>query len=375
MRFVSLPGRFFGWCAVSAMLVDSASLAAPSAASFTKTRLQQEPTVSRSRRPPEEMRFNFYGVGTAQVLFWRIDSSGKGEISIQYGGYKPLLPHAAAPIYHIASGAHQFDIGSDGYSELRAHLARVIDSNLALTIAADPNAWMLDKTDRRCASYSSSTRSLEIIWSSESNGQFSLPSDCLNAMGAYSKSMLLQSWHIIANRMHINGHPAVTIVKQPEISAPRDLRLSMLPAWLRYPKPKIRWRIDANGKGWIDLCCDQYLPEPPRSIPLFDEFTPHLARAGRYHFQLDIAFHQAVLRALDPYLNGPLRNTECNDRPPDTNEPTFKIYWTDQQRRAQKHEHLACSAFDARAHQVNVLFGKLLKNGKLGKAVLLNKRQ
>ena len=101
------------------------------AASLTSTALAGEapgtPAVGAQSKA-DEIKLSLFGHRRMPNLYWKIDSSSKGEISAPQGvGYQVASPLIVNPVYRIAPGLHQFNIGEAGYAELRDYLTQIID--------------------------------------------------------------------------------------------------------------------------------------------------------------------------------------------------------------------------------------------------------
>jgi hypothetical protein len=305
----------------------------------------------------EELRFTFPGSRISQSLHWRISSDGKGEISAPDSvGYQPAAPHIAAPVYKVAPGVHSFDLGEDGYRTIREFLALVVDSK------RDPNSTLLDGNLRCLIERVPGGGSLELAWSGRSSGALSLPTTCLNGLGETYKSQMLLSWHVLAEQMLARSHPAISIKDQPTLVAPKKLSVTEKAIWTQNVT---RWQIDANGKGWIEFLQDG-------SIPGVNPFKSHYVYAGRHGFQLDRQFHQAVLRELEPYLNGTAKPGSCEDEITTSDQPMVEISWLDNKRaHGAYNSDLGCPSFALRMRNVRLVFNELVGSGKVGDAVML----
>jgi hypothetical protein len=305
----------------------------------------------------EELRFTFPGSRTSQSLHWRISSDGKGEISTPDSvGYEPTVPHIAAPVYKVAPGVHSFDLGEDGYRTMREFLALVVDGK------RDPNSTFLNGNLRCAIERVPGGSSLELAWSGRSSGALSLPTACLNGLGLTYKSQMLQSWHVLAEQMFAKGHPAISVKDQPELVAPKRLSMTEKVIWTQ---SVTSWQIDANGKGWIEFLQDG-------SIQGLKPFQSYYVYAGRYNFQLDRPFHQAVLRDLETYLNGSAKPGTCTDEITMSDQPLVEISWVDNKRTHKTYRSdLGCPSFASRMLNVRRVFNELVGSGKVGEAVML----
>lgn len=292
-------------------------------------------------------------------LFWRIDSTGKGEITVPASlGYKVEAPLIIDPVFQIAPGVHSFDIGASGYAELRAYLAQIMDSKF------DP----FKMSDSNCVQKSvSRSGTVDMTWSGKAEGALSLPNDCLNGAGQYFHDHMVRAWHVLARHVHsknvqTRGGPAVTILEQPVVPIPKTLSSTKTSPWTG---ASTSWSVDSNGKGWIEFSQDLMLPT-------LDMFQSSHAKAGRRHFQLDSRFHQGVLRELNPYVSGAKRNGACEDEISTTDQPMVRLEWTDKANKSEGFaSDLGCPSFAARFNKVEQAFALLVAKGSLGDSRLL----
>ena len=305
---------------------------------------------------PEELRFTFEGTRLAPNLYWRIDINGKGEVSAPASvGYEPLPRLIADPVFQIAPGVHSFDIGPEGYREVRAFLSRITDGK------HDP-ATMRESGVKCAVEGPYDAGSLQIAWSDKGGGVFRLTNTCLAGWGQYFKSHMLQSWHVLARHMHAKGHAAVTVKQQPAVTPPRKLSLIETAIWTQNT---IRWEINADNRGWFELLQDG------NSLST-DPLDPVYMRAGRYEFQLDPPFQQAVLRELKPYLDGSAPPGSCENEVGMSDQPIVKISWVDETGASKSfNSDLGCPSFAARMLPIKLLFAELLHKSRVGDAVLV----
>jgi hypothetical protein len=335
-----------------ALFVTAPALAA-SLSGIPATAEQISPLPENAER--EELRFSLLGTQQANSLYWRISGNGKGEVGTSLiFGHLALPTLIADPLHHIAPSIHQFDIGQEGYRELRAFLALVIESKRKPETSLTPglDCWGVEAIG-----------GVEISWTDKGGGRLVLSNDCLNGLGILYRDRIWQSWHILARQMFAKGHQAVTIKNQVELSVPKKLKVTETGIWSPY---SISWEIDAKGKGWIEFSQDLALPS------LDPLHFPNHVRAGRTRFQLDRLFHQAVLREFQTILGGSARQGSCEDGLAATGEPLVEISWIDGS--GAKHAHrndLGCPSFGVRMARIKLLFSELLQNGRLGSAVVL----
>jgi hypothetical protein len=314
-------------------------------------------TAAGDHVPVEELRFSVLGTRLANVLHWQIDSSGKGKISAPTSvGYEPVVRLVSDPVYKIAPGVHSFDIGEDGYHRLRAFLALVID------VKRDPNETFQNGNLRCVVERSDDSGSLQIVWTGERAGMISLPNECLNGLGQTYQSRMLQSWHILAEQMRKKGHPAISIADQPTLAAPK--MLAMTEKAIRTPDVT-SWQINGNGKGWIEFMRDG-------SVQSADPFQSYFVYAGRYHFQLDHQFHQAVLRELAPYLDASSKPVWCEDEIFRGDQPMVKVSWVDiNGDESAYNSDFGCPSFASRLGRIRMIFNELVGSGRVGNSMLL----
>ena len=316
---------------------------------------QPVPAKADVQPEPELLRFKVLGTRLASQIYWEVDSNGRGKISVpDIVGYKIARPLANDPEYQIAPGAHDFDIGPEGYRDLRTFLALVID------VKRDPVSELTLGLDCTPARLSGST---EIEWTAQGGGNLLLPDECLTGFGRLFKDRMTYSWFVIAKHMHAAKHEAITVVEPVPLPVPKRLSMTERGIWTPY---MIRWEIDEIGKGWIDFSEALALrgADPLKG--------PYPVDARRYGFQLDDPFHQAILREFADYIAGSARPGSCEDEVSTSDQPIVKIEWeyTEGQRSSYQSD-LGCPSFAARAGRVKTMFAELLGIGQLGGATLL----
>lgn len=316
---------------------------------------QPVPAKADVQPEPELIRFNVLGTRLANQMYWEIDSNGRGQISVpDIVGHKIARPLANDPEYQIVPGTHSFDIGPEGYRDLRSFLALVID------VKRDPTSELTQGLGCTRALDSGST---EIRWMGQGDGNLMLPNECLTSFGKLFKDRMNHSWFVIAKHMHAAKHEAITVVEPVSLRTPKRLSVTERGIWTPYV---IRWEIDEKGKGWIDFSEDLALrgADPLKG--------PYPVDARRYGFQLDAPFHQAILREFADYLAGSARPGSCEDEVSTSDQPIVKIEWENTERQRSSYQgDLGCPSFAARAGRVKIMFAELLGNGQLGGATLL----
>jgi hypothetical protein len=312
-----------------------------------------EPVTEAEARPKtEELHFSISGTRLAGELFWSIDSSGKGRLRAPDSvGYTPVQLLANDPVYRIAPGTHEFDIGATGFAELRQFLALVID------VRRDPAAALTK--DLGCLPAMGSGF-VGLNWTGKGGGRLTLPNDCITPFGAQFKDRMIESWFLLARAMHAAGHPAVTITEQPVLPVPARIAFTERGIW---NPSSIQWEVDGTGKGWF------------KKWPAINGWTghePYRPDGGRQWFQLDAAFHQAILRSFAPYLDGTAKPGSCEDEITTSDQPMVRIEWTDASGAAQSYQSdLGCPSFAARMGLAKAMFHVLLEKGELGGAQML----
>jgi hypothetical protein len=301
-----------------------------------------------------EIRFSVLGTRNAGEIFWRIDSNGKGElISPSITGYEPLVRLATDNPYHIKPGRHEFDLGKEGYSALRAFLAPIIDGKL------DPGSSF---TSALTCSNSTDVGAVELAWTERRKRNLMLPNECLNGLGAMYLTRIVQSWYLIADRMYAKGSQAISIIERNEIFPPKRLSFAQQDIWTQNV---VKWEIDGKGKGWIELQQDT-------SFPTLDLLQPSYLGAGKYYFQLDPRFHQAILRELDTYLNESAALSSCDEELDMSDQPVVEIFWLNSHNVQKNYSSdLGCPSFAKDVGKIDLMFGELLKNGNLRESKLL----
>jgi hypothetical protein len=343
-----------GWTArlrLARVKCCSAMAAAVLLAMLAPAHAADEPPASPASGAAE-LRFSISGTRLAGELFWTIDSSGRGRVGAPDSvGYTPVQLLANDPVYSIAPGTHDFDIGAAGYAELRKFLELVID------VRRDPAAAMTRGLDCIPAMGSGF---VGLAWTDNGGGQLDLPNECITPFGARFKDRMVESWFVLARNMHAAGHPALSIIEQPTLPVPARLAVTEKGIWNPY---SIRWEIDGTGKGWFV------------KFPAIDGWTgpePYRLDGGRQWFQLDQPFHQAILRSFAPYLDGTAKPGSCEDELTATDQPLVQIEWTDASGNTQNYRSdLGCPSFAARARKVKAMFDVLLEKGSLGGAQML----
>lgn len=305
----------------------------------------------------DEIKLSLFSHRRTPNLYWRIDSSGKGEVSTPEAvGYQAQSPLIVSPVFRIASGVHRIDIGEAGYVELRTYLRQIIEST--------PDRYKM--TDGACV-LKTVTRSgnIELNWTGKISGEFSLPHDCLNGAGQYFHNHMLLAWHALARNLHASNNSIITVEMRPEVRVPKQLSFTKQNIWTGNVTS---WSIGSSGRGWIELKQDGHLST-------LDISQSNHVKAGRYNFQLDRTFHQSVLRELDPYLSGLKTNGSCEDEIDMSDQPIVRLEWTNKAGRPAKFvSDLGCPSFAARFNKVEFAFGELFRNGQLGGSNLLRSK-
>jgi hypothetical protein len=310
---------------------------------------------------PDELSFAVDGIRPATRFFWKIDGSGKGEVSTlnpvgSSVSYEPMVALISDRRYKIAPGTHKFDIGAEGYRALRASLVNIID------VKRDPKDAL--NLGLKCIT-PMGVGYTRISWR-EKKGSGELPlsnqQNCLTGFGKPFLADMYLTWQVLADRLHAKGHPAVSIKALPKLVAPKKLSYSVE---IIYSQTTLRWEVLENGKGWIEL-------RPGQSLPGRDRLRPNYIAPGKYDFQLDEQFHQAVLRELDPYLNGAVNPNLCTNEVTSTSLPIFSLSWTPRQGEAKKlGGGLACSGFVSAMDNIQKAFSELLQQQQIGGSKLL----
>lgn len=318
-------------------------------------KIPEETEASKTKDKPDEIKLSLFGHRRVPNLYWRIDESGKGEISAPYRmGYGVTAPLIINPAYSIAPGLHSFDIGSDGYQKLRRYLGQVIDSEV------DYNGLVDGECALRNAAHDGS---IEMFWSGSKQGELSLPHQCLNAIGQQFKDRMLFSWYEIAILLHGQNRDFVQVRHLPAKRAPDSLRFTKKDIWTAVTST---WQIDGRGRGWIEFSDDLGLPSLATGENLF-------IRAGRYRLKLDHEFHQAILRELDPYLSQEKTVGSCEDEISITDQPMVRIEWKGKDGKpASFASDLGCPTFAARFRNVELAFAELMRNRTVGGSRLLD---
>ena len=305
----------------------------------------------------DEIKLSLYSHRRTPNLYWRIDSSGKGEISAPQGvGYQVASPLIVSPVYRIAPGLHQFDIGEAGYSELRDYLTQIIDGKYDRYGLTDGECTLRNTTDSGW---------VELDWSGSTKGELHLSHDCLNGLGDYFHDRMVLAWHKLAHRLHGQGNSLVTIEPQPAMRAPSSLSFTKKNVWTA---ATTTWHMAANGKGWIEFSQDQSVP----TLTLGDMFY---VKAGRYPFQLDSDFYQSILRELDPYLSRAKTDGSCESELSMTDQPMVRIEWKYKAAKAASFvSDMGCPSFAERFRKVELVFAELIRNGNLGNSRIMLKK-
>jgi hypothetical protein len=294
----------------------------------------------------EELRFSVLGTRLATQFYWQIDSSGKGEVSTVGGAdYEPALRYIADPQYRIAPGVHKFDIGEDGYRELSKFLQPIIHEKRA------PGTKL--ENVLKCAT-EMDIGSTQISWTDNGGGSLMLTNqrECLTPFGQRFKDPMMQSWHVLADKMYAKGHSAVTVKAQPNLPVPKMLSYSEQGIWTQSQR---RWEINDKGKGWIQEVSQGGAPGT----------TSH--NSGKIHFQLDQRFYQAILRELDPYLSGTIKDGSCMSEIDISDQPRVKLSWVDSKGISLGfNSDLGCPSFKVRVGKIDQALGALRETGRLG---------
>jgi hypothetical protein len=294
-------------------------------------------------------------VSVGAGLSWQIDRDGKGELNTPANlGHEPATRLATDIVYRIAPGKHRFDIGAPGYRELRMFLSTITDGR------RDPKSTFSSPASCRLPALSEAAT---ISWTGKDSDSIKLPKECLNGLGRMYQSRMMQSWQILAANMNARAHRAVTIKEQTELPTPKMLSLSERNVWTG---STMKWEVDEKGAGWIHL-------SRGRTMPRLEISGNSYVQAGRYPFQLNKRFHQAVLRQLAPYMDHAAQSSTCKDEMMATDQPSVSIAWTDASGAKNSYGNtLGCPSFDARIGSVSLLFGELLINGQLAGASMVH---
>lgn len=341
----------------TAFLVAASIMAAgvcwKTAAAIEETNLSQSATIS----PTDGLTLSLYSHRRTPNLYWQIDANGRGEVSTSAAiGYEVAQPLIVSPAYQIAAGVHRFDIGKAGYEALRAHLGQIIDGSI------DPYAM----TDDQCALRKfTDSGSVELDWYGSTKGQLHLAHECLNGSGRYFHDRMVLAWHKLADLLHAERHPFVTIEAEPAKPVPATLRMSKKDIWVAVTTD---WQIGKDGRGWVEFSKEG-------DLPTLNLGEANFVKAGRYHFRLDDNFHQSVLRELDPYLSGSKKIGSCEDEITTSDQPMVRIEWKDKGgKSASFASDMGCPSFATRFRKVELAFAELVRNGSIGASRIVREK-
>lgn len=300
------------------------------------------------------IRSHVVGTRLAGSSYWEIDGNENGVVSTPaIFGYNLLSPLAKGLAYPIAPGEHRVEIGKDGFRALREFLEPIID------LKPVPGAPL---TQEDCWS-ACDIGTKQLSWAGDVAGSLTLPNDGLTSHGKIMKERMDGSWFVTARAADMAQHTDVSVVEVEELPKPRRLSVTEKGIWNPYT---IQWEIDSEGKGWIEFSDKLTLRG---SDPLKGSVS---VDARRYGFQLDHAFHQAILREFAPYMGEAPKSGSCEDEITTSDQPVVRIEW--ENAAGQKviyQSDLGCPSFASRAGRVKAMFAELLGNGNLGEATLL----
>lgn len=276
-------------------------------------------------QPAMELRFS--RSRHYQTLYWRIDPDGKGEVSAPSPtGYATGFEPGSSDRYMFAGGVHPFDIGPDGYAELRQLLSDIVDGQIDHNGLADASP---DAAGINCMIAPMLERpSPQLTWTGDSSGVFVLPSQaCRSMRGNDLADRMRASWRVLARHMLERGQAGVIRQSLPLPPQSPDRPHLLIPYKLEFQQHEVRagrtlhWHIAADGKGWIDLSDAMTFPVPPAISPL--EFLA--LGKGHYRFDIGPKGYGQVHALLDTYVTGPDRLARCHDG--STDQPLIRLNW------------------------------------------------
>ena len=312
--------------------------------------------ASEPERPPASVQvepnieFRFAGSRLYNVLYWRIDANGKGEVSApSSAGYATDFENGADFRYFFKGGLHRFDIGRNGYDELRTLLADVLEGTVdqyGLLDHPGPNDAGVFCVEHRALD----VPAMQLSWGGASSGTFVMPSTCRSVQGQELADRLIVSWQVIARHMLHSGHSGVIEDQPPPLSVPAPLP-PPIPLTLEYNQRsiwtgwKLQWRIKPDGRGWLGLSegRNMQLADPPTHGPL----TVYV-RKGRHPIDIGPEGYAKIRVALEPYISGPQRDADCYGM---TDQPIVTLSYENTARaiKGQTRKDLGCRDLAERA--------------------------
>ncbi len=296
-----------------------------------------------------DIELRYVGSRLYDVLYWKIDANGRGEVSAPPSvGYTTDMEHGSDFRYFFQGGVHTFNIGRNGYEELRALLTEVLDGTVDQTtlhetasgdvVAICPEARTLD------------TASMQLRWSGASEGAFIMPNACLSAEGRELSDRITASWRVLGRHMLHSGQDGVVEDQPPPLSVPAPLQPAV-PLALDYHQRNVwtgwelRWHIEADGQGWLDLSEGEHLQYADPSSPV--PWTVYIT-AGQHEFDIGPDGYADIRTALEPYISGPQREADCDGM---SDQPLVTLTWANPARAisGQTNTDLGCQEFAMRA--------------------------
>lgn len=116
-------------------------------------------------REPVQLHYTVIGSRIGDRVYWRMDSSGKGEVAVPISGGFPIPAVAgfSEESFRFIEGTHSFDIGPAGYAEIREQLAGIISGSLCPSILYDSDPPCSRTMDFGAA---------DLAWSGPTSGRF-----------------------------------------------------------------------------------------------------------------------------------------------------------------------------------------------------------
>jgi hypothetical protein len=275
---------------------------------------QPLPVRTKEIHPPrpttkvEAMNYVIAPVRAGAERWWRIESNGKGRITIQSpSGFEPQADAGSAHRYVFTQGRHSVNIGPEGYRKLRSLLVDTISGKIDRTGLTNGNV--------RCIAEKRDIPTAELGWTHPEAGSFKHPFACLGPKGDEAVARYHSSWNVIAAAMAKRGQKGVIDegAGVPGPATPLTIDIAEKHPWTGL---EVLWHLAPDGKGWVQL-------SDGISVSI-DHDLRYIAK-GRHAFDLGESGAQSVRAEFEPYISGPERLQECPVQT--TDQAMVRVSW------------------------------------------------